>query len=802
MKAKRMLMRLCLVITTFLLVYLGVEILRPNTEVAAASYKTYTISTNTKPDAGKYVKSKNYNSKTKHYYMLKSYLELLEKKGGGTLVLKKGVYNITNTLCVPSNVTIKLSPGTVLKKLSSTGVKTLKASEYMFYLVPPSKQTAKNGTAGYKGSKNISIIGGKGATIDMGGSTSSAIFMAHNDKVVISDITFKNVKGSTYIITVNGCKNVKISNCSFSGQKSKTTGILLDIPAKEKKQTKVWVKHDNTINKTVKIINCKFSNLQRGIASVRFVKDKYFTNILIEKNSFKNIGSDVIRALNWDAPQILKNTFVNVGTGSKIVKGATDFARGIYLGGVKNPIISGNSFDAVPLPIMAIAVANTDSELKKNSPKTENTINGDQIKRMYKENSCKNSVLPYVKIYNNSQTKHTHYYFFEKAKKTYRIKPESEPYTMDSMVLSTYNSATKQYYMIQSYLNQIEANGGGTLILSKGTYKIPAELAVGSNTTIQFESGATVQYTTDTKNVGYIGTTGMFSLVSPRGYFANTTYSKYDGAKNIRFVGPADGTGVIDLNKKKLALGIIMCHNTNITIENITFKNMNSGHCIEMDASKKVTVKNCTFMNGKSKDGTKVAINLDMPDKNTGGFIRKWTKYDKTPNTDITITNNVFKDLESAIGSHHYTDKAWHTKVKITNNKFSNISYYPIRVMQWDAPIISGNKFNNIGLSADENTVVNIICMEGVRNPQVFDNVLNKCSGYIRIRVRQIADNAAVKAYPILKNVVTPEQIKQMTTKNKLTDVSAYYVSKTDKLNPTNSQITKHYVKNPIFTKR
>jgi hypothetical protein len=36
--------------------------------------------------------------------LLRSYLERLEKNGGGKLILKKGTYKITNTLYIPSNV--------------------------------------------------------------------------------------------------------------------------------------------------------------------------------------------------------------------------------------------------------------------------------------------------------------------------------------------------------------------------------------------------------------------------------------------------------------------------------------------------------------------------------------------------------------------------------------------------------------------------------------------------------------------------------------------------------------------------
>ena len=794
MKQKSMIARLCLIVSVILLIYIGIGLTATTTE--AATYKTYTVSTKTKPVNKKYQKNKNYNTKTKHYFMLKSYLEMLEKEGGGTLVLKKGVYKVTNTLCIPSNVTIKLSKGAILKKTSSTGTKRMRASNYLFYLVAPSKESKKNATSGYKGAKNISIIGQTDSVIDMGGSSSTAIFMAHNENVLVQGISFQNALADNYIITINGCNKVKIHHCSFSGNKSKTTGIILDIPAKGKKQTKTWVKQDDTVNKGISIYDCSFNKLYRGIASVRFVKNKYFKSVVIKGNTFKNIGSDVIRALNWDAPSFLDNRFINVGTGRKIVQGTTDFDRGIYLGGVINPVVTGNYFEAVPLPIMAIAVNNTDNELKKANPKTSNTITEAQIANMYKKNNCKDCVLPYVRIYNNAQTKRVHYYFYESANKTYIVNPDMSPYKLDNMISSTYNSYTRQYYMLQSYLNQIEANGGGTLVLTAGVYMLPAELLVGSNTTIKFEAGAIVRYRKYTQN-GFKGTTGLFSLVSPRGYYSNSKYKAYSGAKNIKFVGPENGTGTIDLNNNNV-LGIILCHNNNVTIEHITFTNMCSGHFIEMDAAKKVVIKNCVFKNHKSSGGAKEAINLDMPDKNTGGFVRKWTNYDKTPNDDILITNNVFNNLEAAIGSHHYTDKGWHTNVKVTNNTFDNMTTYPIKVMQWDSPIISGNTFTNIGYDRMD-VVITVICMEGVKNPQVFNNVLNKCKGFIRIRVRQIGSSAALMAYPIPKNSVTTAQIQLMINQNRLIDVPANYVTYTNELNADNTQITRYYVENAVY---
>ena len=69
---------------------------------------SYTLKPTSKTYKNLFVKNSTYNKYTKQYYMLRSYLERLESKGGGTLILTKGQYVITNTLYVPSNVTIIL----------------------------------------------------------------------------------------------------------------------------------------------------------------------------------------------------------------------------------------------------------------------------------------------------------------------------------------------------------------------------------------------------------------------------------------------------------------------------------------------------------------------------------------------------------------------------------------------------------------------------------------------------------------------------------------------------------------------
>ena len=95
---------------------LGVNGLEGKALAATPDTETYTVKDTDNPIDKKYQKRKNYNKKSKQYYTLRSYLELLERRGGGTLILSAGTYEICNTLYVASNITILLKDGVVILK--------------------------------------------------------------------------------------------------------------------------------------------------------------------------------------------------------------------------------------------------------------------------------------------------------------------------------------------------------------------------------------------------------------------------------------------------------------------------------------------------------------------------------------------------------------------------------------------------------------------------------------------------------------------------------------------------------------
>lgn len=263
------------------------------------------------------------------------------------------------------------------------------------------------------------------------------------------------------------------------------------------------------------------------------------------------------------------------------------------------------------------------------------------------------------------------------------------------------NKQTRHYFMLRYYMDRLEKNGGGTLTIKKGTYKITNILYVPSNVTIRFQNG--VKFI-KTKNVGkarFKAADGIFQVVP---YKLSQKLKKgkgYDGSKNVKFIGK--GKVTFDLKKIKNSKAIVTAHCQNVLIENITFLNMNTGHFLEVDATKKLTVRNCTF-NGVDANSpyTKEAINIDTPDPLTGGVNLSWSSLDRTPESDVLIEKCTFSNLQRGIGTHKYSQKelngkweinCYHENITIQNNTFSDIKDTGIFMLNWKSVKILENTF-------------------------------------------------------------------------------------------------------------
>ena len=231
-----------------------------------------------------------------------------------------------------------------------------------------------------------------------------------------------------------------------------------------------------------------------------------------------------------------------------------------------------------------------------------------------------------------------------------------------------------------------------------------------------------------------------------------------------------------------------MGHNTNVQVSGITFQNMNTGHFIEMDASQNVTVENNNFIHHKqSENGNKEAINIDTPDKNTGGFHATWSNYDCTPDKDVVIQNNSFEDLERAIGTHKYSEGKYHGNVQILNNQITNTSSDAIRILNWTNPVIKGNVIKNV---ADGKSNKRAVLMSGVTNPVITENTFSDVSRAIQVMPwKNTGDDSN---YAITYNDVSSDNISLML-KNTLIHVGENYIRVNKSYNDYYSDTDKYY---------
>ena len=316
--------------------------------------------------------------------------------------------------------------------------------------------------------------------------------------------------------------------------------------------------------------------------------------------------------------------------------------------------------------------------------------------------------------------------------KTFKISPKSKNYQNRCMAWND-----DSYGLIRSYVDELNNTGGGTLILKKGVYKISKPIYISSNVHIKLEKGVILKKTFDKR----VPSQSMFQFVDRsriekmqaimgNGNISEKVsrikkknkkllYSKYNGVKNSSITGE----GVIDLQNEKNAQALVIGHCKNIKIEGITFKNSNSNHFIELDATDGIIIKDCKFLDAKKSDWTnKEAINLDTPDLITSGFNCFWSAQDKTPNKNVKIINCKFSNLERGIGTHQFSENKYHTNIIIDNCSFTNVSV-PIFGLNWKNIKIVDNsmsKIRKIGNSYDGNSIF----LAGAENIKIINNTI------------------------------------------------------------------------------
>jgi len=259
---------------------------------------------------------------------------------------------------------------------------------------------------------------------------------------------------------------------------------------------------------------------------------------------------------------------------------------------------------------------------------------------------------------------------------------------------------------IQAAIDVAAENGGGTVQFPAGTYLVEEIVVLKSNITLLLDQNATILNGINQANhPSIIFMTGPFTEDGKQVLWKST--------KNIAIIGGtidmngelnASGNAAKNLSKIGSSGAFALGYSSNVTIENVTFKDSYKGHAIQICACDGVTIKNCSFL-GQALPNTlsdSKIINLEtiqIEPSTTKGFPYALNETG-VPSQNITIDGCYFGASEKAgepvvaIGTHNQVASAQKCHhINITNNEFDSMMYAAIRFCGYEDVTIQDNVF-------------------------------------------------------------------------------------------------------------
>lgn len=231
---------------------------------------------------------------------------------------------------------------------------------------------------------------------------------------------------------------------------------------------------------------------------------------------------------------------------------------------------------------------------------------------------------------------------------------------------------------IQAGLDAANAAGGGIVYVIGTTYTITTALLIYSNTYLYIEQGVTLLRGASIDNMirnGSLGVTG--------GFTANQNIVVEGGTWDGNRTNFASNTTV-------MAFG----HMTNIEVKNLTIQNWYDWHAIEFNACKNARAEFCRFSDRFDAGNGGETVQVD-------GMISSaqfpwFGPYDATFCDDVTVRGCTFgAALKRGVGSHSSASGFRHTRIRIKDNYFSDMSDRAIITLNWQDVEVSGNAFTN-----------------------------------------------------------------------------------------------------------
>ena len=229
-----------------------------------------------------------------------------------TVKVTPGSYTLTHSLRLYSNTTIDLTDVTLTVNKTAT-CNAIRIGE------------AVDTQAGYY-YKNINIVGG---TIDNNGRTNTAIKLAHAKYVTMKNTTVRNARNG-HLVEVGGVAYLTVDGCTFRDQVQVGTYTMIpeafQIDVLNNKHFPGHLPEALPV-KYLTVTNCTFANVPRGIGAHTAVLNQYVSHVTIKNNTFTNMRSAAIQAMNFYHCLIEGNTIKNAPAGIVVYMG---HSRGMY----------------------------------------------------------------------------------------------------------------------------------------------------------------------------------------------------------------------------------------------------------------------------------------------------------------------------------------------------------------------------------------------------------------------------------------------------------------------------------------
>lgn len=237
--------------------------------------------------------------------------------------------------------------------------------------------------------------------------------------------------------------------------------------------------------------------------------------------------------------------------------------------------------------------------------------------------------------------------------------------------------------VIQDTIKNYKGNGSYKFVVAPGTYNLNSRIAVFSNTWLEL-TGVTFNRTFSGSVMLTIGHNSDGATGS-------------DFYRNIVVNG-----GTFNSNGQNGNSGSIFTfsHASNVTVTNVTFKNCCSGHHLTFAGCNNVNVKYCRFegqyYNSDDNDANMEAIQLDILEKSHFPGLQP-QGYDATMNSNITVSDCVFENVNRGVGSHSIFAGKYMSDISIVNNTFKNVGGYAIQTSNYINTSIIGNIISDCG---------------------------------------------------------------------------------------------------------